>query len=258
MKKSLSIETMFGDAPYYERFAKARAAGFDYVELDDWTELDITRVREELTANGLTLTAMSGARNHSLADPGQREDFLEFLSQSIAVARNFGCANIVVASEAEVRSSVRLGIDRKDDFMKMAAVTRALMEAAQKAAKAGMTLLVKPFGPRASAAHYGGSIPSAADVVRVVGSPALRLLYEVRVDETNGPAMAEGMRKYRDLIDYVRVVDSWERSESEGCGESFSRIRGALDEQLGYDGIVCFEMRTGSGEKDCIEDIRAF
>lgn len=258
MKKSLSIETMFGDVSFYDRFARVRAAGFDCVELEDWTELDITRVRRELSDHRLILTGISGARNHSLANPAHREDFLEFLSQTIAVARNFGCANIVIASEAEVSASARFGVDRKDDFDKMTAITRALMEAAQKAAKAGMTLLIRPFGQKASAARNAGSAPSAADVVRVINSPALRLLYEVRVDETEDGMMAEGMRKYRDLVEYVRVVDSEKRSGSEGCGESFSRIRKALDAELAYNGVVCFEMRSGSGEKDCIEEIRAF
>lgn len=254
MKKSLSIETMFNAVPFYERFAKAREAGFEYVEFDGWTELDFTRVSEQLSRHELKLASISGARNHSLLVPEQREDFLEYLSQTIAVAKTFKCVNIVIASDAEVRDSVRLEPDAKSEFTRIAAATRAFMDASQLAAKAGMTLLLKSFGEMPASGRLR-SLPSAGDVVRVVNSPALRLLYEVpRGEEFDAEALA-ALGKYRDVISYVHVCDS---PGHDGSGNGLAGIRAALTKELAYTGFVGFKFRTNGDEATRLEEIRNF
>lgn len=235
MKKSLCIETMFSDAPFEDRFAKTRAAGFDCVEFDDWSDLDITRAKALLLENSLSLTSLSGARNHFLDDPDQREDFLEFLSQSIAVAKSFACSNIVVACERGSGGT--------------AEIIHSLTAAALKAARAGMTLLVRPVSAAGGGTRRLCDLPSVGDAVKAVNSPALRLLYEARQGDALEGIALENLRRYRDVVAYVRVG---------GDPESFSRLRRALDEALGYDGIVSFRLDTVGREESCLEAIRGF
>ncbi|MDR1745531.1 MAG: hypothetical protein LBS30_07250 [Planctomycetota bacterium] len=233
MKKSLCIETMFGDAPFAERFAKTRAAGFDFVEFSDWTNLDITRAGELLLENRLALTSISGARNHFLDDPDQREDFLEFLSQSIAVAKSFACSNIVVACESG--SGGR------------APIIDALTAASRKTARAGMTLLVRP--DTAGSGDRACGPQSIGDAVNALSSPSLRLLYETRRDGDADETALDTLRKYRDVVAYIRVC---------GDPDTYSRLRRALTEELDYNGVVGFRIDTVGREERCLEAIRNF
>ena len=98
MDKAVSIQSMFTDAPFYERFGRAGRAGFTHVEFGKWTELDLSRVREELSASGVRLYAMTGADSFALTDPAIRKEFHEYLSQSIAVAKVIGCGNLIIRS----------------------------------------------------------------------------------------------------------------------------------------------------------------
>ncbi len=233
MKKSLCIETMFADMPFGERFARTRAAGFDCVEFDDWSGLDITRAGELLLENNLTLTSLSGARNHLLDDPDQHEDFLEFLSQSIAVAKSFACSRIVVDCDRGSGGTAEL--------------INALTAAARKAARAGMTLLARPGASGSGDRRYG--LRSVCDAVKAVNSPALRLLYEARREDMPEEGSLETLRRCRDVVAYVRVG---------GDPETFPLLRRALVDELGYDGVVGFRVDTVGREESCLEAIRDF
>ena len=255
MKKSLSIQTMFTDTPLLDRFALVRRAGFDYVELGDWTELDITGVNEGLARHGLTLSCMAGSRGHSLTDPEQRDDFLEFLSQSIAVAKNFGCGRLVIESH-EGNGTASAGKGARSNYTKVAAVTRVLMDAAEKARRGGLTLLLKPTSTYRNPHAFLHTTPSAGDVVRVVNSPSLLLLYDVTQMQVMEGDILSTIRKYRDFIGYVHVGGGDSLfEENEVNLELFRRV---LCDELHYDGFVGFECTAEGDCERCLESIRRF
>ncbi len=246
---------MWSDLPFYDRFAKVREAGFTHVEFGGWTDLVFSRVSELLRQHELKLASISGARNHSLLDSRAQDDFLEFVSQTIAVCKNFACRHIVVASEADAREAILADKDDKSAFAKIAAATRAFTEAAQMAEKTGITLLVKSRGEPSPEGRARG-IPSAGEVVRIVNSPALRVLYEAkRGDEPDGNAAAT-LRKYRDVIRYVQVTG--DDAPPPHAANDLARIRTLLARELDYDGIVGFALRTGGDESRRLEEIRNF
>ena len=59
MKKSICIEKLFIDLPFYDRFAMVRKTGFDYVEFGSWEQHDVKRIKELLTENQLKLGCFS-------------------------------------------------------------------------------------------------------------------------------------------------------------------------------------------------------
>lgn len=240
MKKSISIETMFGDLPFYDRFGKVREAGVDWVEFSGWTELDFSRITEELQQNRLGLASMAGSDRHSLVDPDQRDDFLEFLSQSIAVAKSFDCRNLIIETGAD-GGSTPLANASRDDFVKASAATRTLDDAARKAARAGVTLYLKPVRLGLTRTIGMESLPSAGDVVKVVNSPALRLLLDTRQAALDEGADA-AMRRFRELVGYVHIGMKLGPEELAG----FRRVL----EEVGYAGTVGFTYRSTSEDAD--------
>ena len=256
MKKALCLEHAFENLPLFDRFAKAREAGFGHVELGGWTELDLSMVTEQLDSNSLALSCISGLNRFSPSDPERREAFLEFLSQSLAVAKSFSCPAIVVASEAKLHEQAGFGLDRKKDFAGVSTTIRTLMDAADQAEKSGVTLLVTPLPDtmESESASLRG-IPSAGDVVRVVNSPALRLLYRLDTCGMSQTELADNMRKYRDVTGYVRIGEGVVLSSGKR-GVDLPSVRKALADELRYDGIVGFAAGGGNREEECIEMIQ--
>lgn len=246
MKKSLSVETMFDDVPFYDRFAMVRAAGFDWVEFSAWTSLDFTRITDALAEHRLRLASIAGAEGQSPADPNQRDEFLEFLSQSIAVAKSFNCTNLIIETGAQGVSG-RLAAASREDFGKASAATRTLDDAARKATRAGVTLYLKPVRDGKTRTLGLDTIPSSGEVVRMVGSPALRLLMDVGTAGMVGGADG-ALQRYGDLIGYVHIGDN--------AVPALPSIRQALTTN-GFDGFVGFSARAESGDP-LIEQIKLF
>ncbi len=255
MKKAISIETMFQDRDFHDRFRLAREAGFDHVEFGDWTNLDLTRVKALCRQYRLGVAGLAGAGRHALADPDQREGFLEHLSQSMAVAKDLGCPNLFLQTNGLADSDGREN-PPASDFTRIAAATRALLDAAPKAERAGLVLLVKPIRLERAPASSLHTTPSAGDVVRVVNSPAVRLLYDVTQMQSMEGDVVRTLRKYRQLVGYVRVGGCPERAE---CSEVDLRVfRRVLAGELGYDGFVGFEFAPGADASACLEAARNF
>lgn len=253
MKKSLSIETMFLDYSFYDRFRLVREAGFDYVEFGVWTDLDLQRIRELQSEYLLHIAGIAGDRGHALTIPDAREDFLEYLSQSVAVARYFNCPNLIITSNADAEGAGG-GDPSISDFTKIAAATRALLDASKQAERAGITLLLKPIGIHPGPNASVNPTPSAGDVVRVVNSARLRLLYDVtKMRDVEGDIL-QTVRKYRDLIGYVHIG-----GELDGDGDIDLRwFKKVLVDELAYDGFVGFEFRTSRDMDDCLRLIHDF
>ena len=60
MKKSACIETIFTEVPFYDRFALAKAAGFDYIEFWTYTDKDVRKIKELCKQNGLQVASFFG------------------------------------------------------------------------------------------------------------------------------------------------------------------------------------------------------
>ncbi len=257
MKKSLSIETMFIELPLYERFAKVREAGFDLVEMGVWTQLDFTKVTDALNRNQLKLTAIAGDREASLIVPEARGDFLEYLSQSIAVAKTFGRPNLIIHSNAVAEDgAMSLAGSANSDITKTAASTRALLDAARLAEKGNVTLLLKPVSTYIHPGAFMNTTSIAGDVVRVVDSPNLKLVYDVTQMQLMEGNVHNTLRKYWDYIGYIQMGDLMESpDDSEVNLRAFKKL---LVEELNYDGVVGFQFRPGRKIDACLEAIRNF
>lgn len=213
MEKSLFLERVFQDLPFYERFAQAAAAGFNLVELCSWTDLDLSQVGEELVRNGLGLSALYGSAGHDLSRLESHAGFMEHLSQSIAVAKSFGCKKIIIESNAGANGdgdpldAGETNIIAREDLKSAAIATRVLMSVAQKCERTGVTLYLKP--PRGLSASYSflSSLRLSGNVVAAVNSPGLRLLLDASElwRSHRDPDAPNVMRRISAFLGYVHI-----------------------------------------------------
>lgn len=235
MIKSIFIETLFTDTDLYERFALVKELGLSHIEFGGWTHLDISRVQALQKQHGIGVSCISGVGQYSLTNPDEREGFLEHLSQSLAVAKYFSCPNLVI--QAAPRHGDRSAADQSE-FTSIAAATRALLDAVAKAERAGKILLLAPVSTYENPESHMSTTPSAGDIIRVVNSPHLRLLYDVCQMQAMEGDILRTVRKYRDLIGYVHIGEATDGADT--CEVNLDVFKKVLVEELGYKGFVGF------------------
>lgn len=94
MKKSICIEKLFVDLPFYDRFPMVRKTGFDYVEFGSWAQHDIKKIKSLLEENRLQLGCFSGDKDYNLIDPALQWNF-RYFKRSVEAAL-LDCKNLVI------------------------------------------------------------------------------------------------------------------------------------------------------------------
>ena len=89
---------MYAELPFLDRFQAAKDDGFDFVEFWSWTDKDLGAVRDAAERAGIGIAGFNGDAELSLIDPAQRADYLAFLEQSIAAARQVGARSLTIHS----------------------------------------------------------------------------------------------------------------------------------------------------------------
>lgn len=259
MKKSICIEKLFVDLPFYDRFAKVREAGFDYIEFGSWEQHDIKRIQALLEENGLKLGCFSGDKDYNLIDPAHRKEFMEYFKRSMDTAHFLGCENLVLHSNALAEEGRMCTAGNElNDRTKIACATRNLLECARIAEEGGITLQLEPVSTYAKPGYYMTTSDSAADIIRVVDSPNLKLLYDIYHMQLMEGDLVNTLRKNVDILGYIHIGDVPGRHEP-GTGEiNYGCLKKVLVEELGFDGIFAFELSPLTTMEACLEAMRAF
>ena len=256
MKKSVCIETLFTEVPFEERFKKAKDAGFEYVEFWSWADKDVRRIRELCAEHDLKVASFSGDRDYSPIDKQHTRHYIDFISESIRVAGTLECRYLVIHSNALGEGGVvidpYLG---KSDYQKFTTICSTLKAVSALAEKANIVLVLEALNTYSDhVGNYLTSTEQSAKVVRLVNSPALRILYDVYHMQINEGNIFSTLERYIDLIDYIHIADVPGRHEP-GTGEiNFPGLLKKVDE-LGYKGYLGFELFPAGTPEQAVQAI---
>jgi len=257
MKKSICIEKIFLEVPFYERFKLVKEAGFDCLEFWTWEDKDIDRVLGLLSQYDLQLASISGDRMYSLIINEERKQYLDYLAKSLQVALRLDCKHIVVHSNGIDKGKVTNDGATLSYARKVASMTRTLAEAAKMAEEAGVILVLEAVNTYTMPGYFLNTTVEAGDIVRVIGSPNLKILYDIWHMQQMEGNMVHYLTQYIDVLGYVHIGDVPERHEP-GTGEiNFERIKRTL-KTLGYDGVFGFELVPSESSIKCCEILKAF
>ncbi len=247
IKISVCLETVFTDLPVSERIAAIAQAGFSDVEF--WhpegtfdgraVRFDLPKDAAELkqscrdygvAINDFAMHAWDGSIGGSPVKAADRAKYLEQIARMIRFGKSIGCAKGItlsgVVDPALSRTQMRGNLER------------ALGEAAEMAEKAEFTLLLEPLNTLVDhPGYYLDSSAEAAAIVRGLGKPRLKLLYDVyhmQVMEGNVLATIE---KNIDVIGHFHSAGVPGRAELFDCELDYATIVKRID-ALGYQG--CF------------------
>jgi hydroxypyruvate isomerase len=219
-KKGLRLSITWGmlnRMPVPQAMSLLGSLGYDAFEMFDWRDPQLLEIFEaEKSRSSLfcaCLVANKGvtAPGCGLVNPRERQGFLRELGASIEAAKKMDCKQLVVLTGNELG-----GIPRSEQ---MANAVAALREAAPLLEKNGVTAIIEILNTYVNhAGYFLYRVRDGAELVDHVGSPNVKLLfdiYHVQIMEGN---LIENIRTNIDRIGHFHVGDVPGRHEP-GTGE---------------------------------------
>ena len=258
-QRSACIETMYRELPFLDRFRAAGDDGFDFVEFWSWTDKDLDAVRAAAAAAGIGIAGFNGDAELSLVDPAQKGAYLAFLRRSVAAAERIGARSVTIHSNGLGAGGAVL--DRYDglsDTVKLCTMFDTLRECAALAESSGIRIDLEPLNVTTDhAGNFLTTTRTAAEMTRLIGSPMLKVLYDVYHMQLNEGSLCGNIRAYGDQFGHVHVADAPGRHEP-GTGEiEYHRVFSCLEE-IGYQGLIGFELIPETTTEKAVEAIMAY
>lgn len=242
-EKSACIESMYQELPFRERFRAAKEDGFTYVEFWSWTDKDLRAVLQAAENAGVGIAGFNADAELSLIDPAQKNDYLDFLRRSVTAAREVGARSVTLHSNGlGTGGAVLSSYPELSDTVKLCTMFDTLRACAELAEKSGIRMNLEPLNITTD--HQGNFLTTtrmAAEMTRLIGSPMLKVLYDVYHMQLNEGSLCDNIRAYGDQFGHIHVADVPGRHEP-GTGEiNYHQIFSCLEE-IGYTGLVGFEL----------------
>ncbi|MDR2390231.1 MAG: TIM barrel protein, partial [Planctomycetota bacterium] len=210
----------------------------------NWDNKDIPAVKAALRDNGLKLAAFQGDSGGRMVDRNEHGQFLDGVKKGLDIARELGAVNMFLMSDvlqADDRS-VKPMDNPVSDAEKAENSVKMLETIAPLAEKAGVTALIEPLNT--SVDHAGYSLchtALAVDMLKKVGSPGVRLLYDAYHMQIMEGNVIATIRRFNEYFGHFHVADVPGRHEP-GTGElNYPNILKEL-KASGYSRLVGFEL----------------
>lgn len=238
---------LWTDLPLPERIRRAVAAGFDAVELhDDAQRAPLAATRAALEETGLPLLGINvrmgetqGRAALAGEEEGARVDFEEALGVALALG---GTAIHVLGGRAE------------PDDTALGRYAAALSHACGRAAPHGITVLVEPLCAEAAPGYVLDGLEPAAALVRSVGAPNLRIMFDLYHMAREARPIPAGFAAHAPLIGHVQIADPETRAEPRLDGAPDRAMPSLLSalEAAGHEGPYGCEYRPTGAVEDAL------
>ena len=248
MRFSANISLLYTEVSFLERFAQAARSGFRAVEFWWPRGEDLGRVEDAVRDAGLEVALFnfdagdmpSGDRG-LLSDPARHDGFRANVPAALGLAERLGCTRL--------NALVGLALPGLEREEQLALARENVARAADDAAKIGAEVLIEAVNTFENGPYLLSRTTDAADFVRDVGRPNVRLQYDVYHMQRMEGNLAATITAHLPLIGHIQIADSPGRGEP-GTGEiNFGYLFRLIDD-LGYDGYVGLEYRPSAGSTE--------
>jgi len=240
-----NLQLLFADRPFIERFAAAAAAGFEAVEVQFPYEVPAEALRAELDRLGLVMLGLNTATGQPgefglAAVPGREAEFAGLFDQALHYAKVMGATAIhCMAGVAPAAQRA----EAQDTFV------RNLTMAADKAAEAGLTILIEPLNLRDRPGYFLSNTDHAAEIIAAVKRPNVKMMFDCYHIQIMQGDLIKRLEKHLPDIGHVQVAAVPSRAEPDEGELNFPAILAALD-AMGYAGWVGAEYNPRGRTED--------
>jgi hydroxypyruvate isomerase len=232
---SVMIWALNKQGTFEENLERIAQAGYRHVELVGeflkWSEDDWKRMLAKMQALKITVDATSGVKQ-GFADPSGQEAFLAELKAFIPKVQRLGCGQIILLSGKQVEGAAA-------GAQKTASVD-ALKRAADVLGAAGITGVIEPIDRLENPPIYLDGVTEGFEIVKAVGSPHVKVLYDLYHEQRTHGNLIEKLEKNIDEVGLIHIADVPGRHEP-GTGEvTYDNVYRKLS-QLHYKGVIAME-----------------
>jgi len=251
---AVNVEMTWTKLQFLDRLRKVKEAGFSHYEFWPWRGKDIEGILKLNRELGLTTVQFSASPvrgfGHGITnpDPARREEFVEEIRSAVLVAKKLGVRKICVVAGEEAHGHSR-------DEQTRAVIT-ALKAGAKIVEPEGITIILEPLNilvdhPRQLIVHSA----QAAEVLKAVGSPNVKMLFDIYHQQISEGNLTGNIRKYRDLIGYFQLADHPGRHEPTTGEISYPFVLKTIHD-IGYVDPIGMEMSPRSDPMTAFKAIR--
>jgi hydroxypyruvate isomerase len=241
-----NISILFQEHAYLDRFAAARAAGFDTVE-SWWPQgADPSDVAAAITDANLDVALLNmGAGDMAagdrglLADPARERELAVNIPIAIELARRVGAPRL--------NALVGLASPDMDRVDQLALARDNLRRIARAAEPHGIEVMIEAINTIENGPYLIATTAQAEQLRAAVDRPNVRLQYDVdHMQRMEGNLISTIDRHFRHIA-HIQIADSPFRQQP-GTGEiAYGYVLGHL-ERLGYTGYVGLEYKAPDGD----------
>ncbi len=244
---SVMIWTLNKLGTFEENLDRVALAGYHHVELvgefKKWSEDDYHRILARMQTLRISVDATSGV-GPGFADPSGGDAFLAALKDLIPAAKRLECKQIILLSGKRIEGAPA--------GSQHTASIEALKRAADVLSSAGLVAVIEPIDRIENPTIYLDGVTEAFEIAKAVGSPNVKVLYDVYHEQREFGNLIEKFEAHIDQVGLIHIADVPGRHEP-GTGEiNYLNIYRKLA-QLGYKGTIAMEFYpTG----DIVETLR--
>jgi hydroxypyruvate isomerase len=235
-KFAANLSMMFTELDFLDRFAAARAAGFDAVEFlfpyafePDQIAGRLHRYGLELVLHNFPAGDWTAGERGMACDPRRIGEFRDSVELALEYAVDLGVRRLHCLSG---KQHPAVPAERA-----RATLIDNLRFAAAAFAPHGIDVLIEPLNDVDNPGYFLTGSAQAADIIAACGAPNLFLQYDIYHMTRMGEPVAQTLRERLPLIRHIQVADVPGRHEPGSGTIDFPGLFGLLDE-LGYDGWV--------------------
>ena len=232
---------------FEENLTRVAEAGYRHIELigefAKWSEEDWKRILARMQSLKITVDATTGLKL-GFADPSSGDAYVAELKGFIPTMQRLGCGQVILISGKRIEGAA--------PGAQKAASIETLKRAADVLDAAGVTAVIEPIDRLENPPIYLDGVTEAFEIVRAVGSPRVKVLYDLYHEQRGYGNLIEKLEKNIDQVGLIHVADVPGRHEP-GTGEvNYGNIYRKLEE-LHYNGMIAMEFYpTG----DVVETLR--
>jgi len=244
MRFSANLSFLFKDAPFAERFGRARDAGFAGVEFM-WPGAEgLPAVEGAVADTGLEVALfnfdagdIAAGDRGLLSDPARHDVFRRNVPVALELAARIGCPRLnalVGVRLPDVEFEAQLELAREN-----------VAWAAEQARAQGASIMIEAVNSYENGPYLLDTTAKAAGFVNSIGADNVQLQYDVYHMQRMEGNLADTISRLLPQIGHVQVADPPARSEP-GTGEINYRFILGLLEHSGYGGWVGLEYNAST------------
>jgi hydroxypyruvate isomerase len=240
-KFAANLTMLFGELPFLDRFAAAKAAGFSGVEYLFPYDFEKAVLRERLQQHGLTQVLhnlpagnwAAGERGIAIL-PDRVDEFRDGVLRAIDYAKALDCRQVNCLAGVAPAGS--------DAFELNEVLLKNLRFAADALARERIRLLIEPINTRDIPGFFLNRTEQAIQIISDVKSDNLFVQYDIYHMQVMEGDIAPTLRKHLARIAHVQLADNPGRNEP-GTGEiNYPFLFRYLDD-IGYRGWIGCEYK---------------